>query len=139
MKKSLIPILLLANGLGFSQSNKTFTTTDSNTIICSATLNVTPEYPGGFVKFTNDIVSTIDLKNLEPGYEKQTLQVYADFVIQKDGTLTDLKITKDPGFGFGKEIERVIKLNRTKWTPSVKDAKPTTVSFSLPITLEQKK
>lgn len=139
MKKSLAPILLLANGLGYSQSNKTLTTKDSNTIICSATLNVTSEYPGGVVKFTNDILSTIDLKNLEPGYEKQTLQVYADFIIQKDGTLTDLKITKDPGFGFGKEVERVIKLNRTKWLPGIKDSKPTTANFSLPITLEQEK
>lgn len=111
-----------------------------NEIICSApSLNVSTEYPGGFRKFTNDILSAIDLKNLEPGYEKQTLKVYADFVIEKDGTLTDVKIIRDPGFGYGKEIMRVMKLNKTKWSPGIKDSKPTRTSFILPFTLEPKK
>jgi hypothetical protein len=111
----------------------------ANEITCSATLNVPTEYPGGLTKFINDILSAIDLKNLEPGYEKQTLKVYADFVIEKDGTLTDIKIVRDPGFGYGKEIMRVMKLNKTKWSPGIKDTKPTRTSFTLPFTLEQKK
>jgi protein TonB len=111
-----------------------------NEIICTAPLiDVAPSYPGGFTKFTEDIKSAINLKSLEPGFENQTLKVYVGFVIEKDGTLTNIKILRDPGYGIAKEIERVMKLNKTKWIPGLLKSKPIRSDFKIPITLEQKK
>lgn len=111
-----------------------------NDIICTAPLmDVSPSYPGGFTKFTDDIKSAINPKNLEPGYEKQTLKVYVGFVIEKDGSLTSIKILRDPGFGVAKEVERVMKLNKTKWIPGLLKSKPIRSDFTVPIVIEQKK
>ncbi len=58
------------------------------------------------------------------------------FIVEKDGSLTDLEIVKDPGGGLGKEALRVVKLMNEldeKWTPGKQNARPVRVRFNLPI------
>lgn len=42
--------------------------------------------------------------------------VTLEFIIDKDGSLTDVKVVKDPGGGLGKEAARVVK-SMPKWKP----------------------
>jgi len=58
------------------------------------------------------------------------------FVVEKDGSLTNLEIVKDPGGGLGKEALRVVKLMNNmdeKWTPGKQNARPVRVQFNLPV------
>ena len=67
-----------------------------------------------------------------------TLRVYVSFVIEKDGSMTDIKVSRDPGYGLGREAIRVLKSLRTKWSPGIIDSKPVRTAYSLPIVLEMK-
>ena len=75
-------------------------------------------------------------------FEKQDIEgsgairVYVSFVIEKDGSMTDIQVKKDPGYGLGKEAIRVLKSLKTKWTPGMIDSKPVRTAYNLPITVQ---
>jgi protein TonB len=55
------------------------------------------------------------------------------FVIEKNGSLTDIKVLQNPGYGLDKEAIRVLKSLKTKWEPGIKNGNPVRTAFSLPI------
>lgn len=58
------------------------------------------------------------------------------FVVEKDGTMTGLRIVSDPGFGMGEESLRVMQLLQTKgiaWKPGKKNGVPVRVQYNTPI------
>jgi protein TonB len=61
-------------------------------------------------------------------------KVIVSFVIDTDGSLVDIKVIKDLGYGTGKEAIRVLKLC-PKWTPAVHNGKPVRSEFTLPISI----
>jgi protein TonB len=121
-------ILFLLVQTSFSQ---TLSEQDDN-IYNSAGIEVKPEYPGGisaFYKFVaNNFIAPID-KSFKGG------KVIVAFVVERDGSLSDIKILRDAGFGTGVEAMRVFKLSE-KWKPAVQNGKNVRVSFLIPITLQ---
>ena len=62
-------------------------------------------------------------------------KVYVTFVVEKDGSLTDIKVVRDIGYGTGKEALRV--LNKCpRWTPGEQNGKKVRCTFSLPINIQ---
>jgi protein TonB len=57
-------------------------------------------------------------------------------VIEKDGSMTNIHVKRDPGYGLGKEAIRVLKSLRTKWTPGIINSKPVRTAYDLPITVQ---
>lgn len=55
--------------------------------------------------------------------------VVVNFIIEKDGTLSNFKIIKDLSFGTGEELIRVLK-KTGKWNPGIKDREPVRTSFT---------
>lgn len=58
------------------------------------------------------------------------------FVVEKDGSITDAKIIRDPGAGCGEEALRVVnKMNElpSKWTPGKQRNENVRVQFNLPV------
>lgn len=60
--------------------------------------------------------------------------VEVSFVIERDGSITDIEIKRELGFGTGQEAVRVLKSAR-KWKPGVQNGRPVRVSYTLPIRL----
>ena len=58
--------------------------------------------------------------------------VYAQFVVNKDGSIVDIKIVRSPDPYLSKEAERVLKM-MPKWSPGKQRGKPVRVKFSLPV------
>lgn len=61
------------------------------------------------------------------------------FIVQKDGSIKDVKVLRDPGGGTGMEAERVIKLMNdmpTKWIPGKQRGKPVRVQYALPVSFK---
>ena len=56
-----------------------------------------------------------------------------NFVIEKDGSITDVKVLRGVDPALDKEAIRVIK-SMPKWKPGKQRGKPVRVSFNLPIT-----
>ena len=60
------------------------------------------------------------------------------FVVEKDGSLTDIKVLRDLGHGTGDEAVRMLK-SAPKWIPGIQNGKPVRVQFTLPLQLNQPK
>lgn len=54
------------------------------------------------------------------------------FIVQEDGSITNIEVLKDPGGGLGKEAIRVVR-NMPKWTPGEANGHPVKVKFTMPI------
>jgi protein TonB len=90
-----------------------------------------PEYPGGIEKF----YAFVGKNYTAPEEEGLKGKVYVTFVVEKDGSLTDIKVIRDIGYGTGKEAIRV--LNKCpKWLPGEQNGKKVRVLYSLPITIQ---
>jgi protein TonB len=59
-------------------------------------------------------------------------RVYMLFVVEKDGTLTDITVQKGIGAGCDEESIRVLK-NAPKWNPGKQRGRPVRVRYSFPI------
>lgn len=59
-------------------------------------------------------------------------RVYVHFVIEKDGTITDVAIAKGIGGGVDEEAKRVVE-SSPKWTPGKQRGNPVRVRMILPI------
>ncbi len=104
---------------------------EDNTIYNSAGIEVKPDFPGGmekFYKFISNNYQTPDEEGLKG-------KVYVQFVVEKDGSLTDIKILRDIGFGTGKEAERVLR-KCPKWSPGEQNGKKVRCTYQLPISIQ---
>jgi protein TonB len=58
--------------------------------------------------------------------------VYLTFVVEKDGSVTDVRILRGIGGGCDEEAIRVIHM-MPKWNPGLQINKPVRVQFNMPI------
>ena len=96
-------------------------------------VDVAPLYPGGLDRFYKDVARNFKLPDLS---SETVMKVYVSFVVEPDGTLSNIKATRDPGYGMGQEAVRVLKSLKAKWTPGMKGGKAVRTAYSLPITLK---
>lgn len=61
-------------------------------------------------------------------------QIIIRFIIEKDGSLSDIMTLRDPGSGLGEEAVRVLS-EITKWKPAIQNNKNVRSQFTLPITI----
>ena len=54
------------------------------------------------------------------------------FIIEKDGSITDAKVVRDPGAQTGSEALRVVKM-MPNWNPGKQRGRPVRVQFNLPV------
>ena len=59
-------------------------------------------------------------------------KVYVSFVVEKDGSVDEVKLMRGIGGGCDEEAVRVVKA-MPKWVPGKKDGKYVRVSYMLPI------
>ena len=104
-----------------------------NTIVASVALDKLPEFPGGINKFYTYVGNNFEKPEIEGSH---TMKVYVSFVIEKDGSMTDIQVKRDPGYGLGKEAIRVLKSLKTKWSPGMVGSKAVRTAYNLPITIQ---
>ena len=104
---------------------------EDNTVYTTAGIEVQPEYPGGIEKFYAFVQKNYQM----PDEEGLKGKVYVTFVVEKDGSLTDIKVLRDIGYGTGKEAIRVLK-STPKWNPGEQNGKKVRCTYSLPISLQ---
>jgi protein TonB len=100
----------------------------------TAVLDKQPSFPGGINKFYTYVAQ--NFKAPETIISK-TMKVYVSFVIEKDGTMTDIQIVRNPGYGLDQEAIRVLKSLKIKWSPGILNGKPVRTFYNLPIVVEQ--
>lgn len=105
----------------------------SDATVTTNLLDQLPEFPGGINKFYAYVGNNFEKPEIEG---EQTISVYVAFVIEEDGTMSNIKVTRDPGYGLGKEAVRVLKSLKTKWSPGMIGGQPVRTSYYLPITVK---
>lgn len=104
---------------------------EDNTVYNTAGIEVKPDFPGGMEKF----YAFVQKNYQTPEEEGLKGKVYVSFVVEKDGSLTDIKVLRDIGYGTGKEAIRV--LNKCpRWTPGEQNGKKVRCTYSLPISIQ---
>jgi protein TonB len=104
---------------------------EDNTIYNSAGIEVKADFPGGVDKFRSFV-----MKNYQVPEEDLNGKVFVTFVVEKDGSLSDIKVIRDIGYGTGNEAIRVIKSCKVKWNPGEQNGKKVRMLFSMPITIQ---
>jgi len=89
-----------------------------------------PDFPGGMMAFYEFITKNYRM----PKTKGLTGSVYVAFVVEKDGSVSDIKVIRDIGHGTGEEAVRVL-LKCPKWIPGEQNGKTVRVLYSLPIKL----
>ncbi len=62
-------------------------------------------------------------------------KVILSFIVEKDGSIGEVKILKDIGYGCGDEAVRIIK-SMPKWKPAKQRGKAVRQQFTLPVIFE---
>lgn len=148
MKKFLILILICFAQNIFAQTPKTKTDdiltiddpsdkhypqgdvpNDDYSVYNTAGIDIKPDFPGGMIEFNKFVEKNFKIPASNPELKGK---VYATFVIEKDGSLSDIRILRDIGFETGREAIRVLKIS-PKWSPGKQNNKTIRVLFSVPM------
>ncbi len=90
-----------------------------------------PEPVGGFAEFYKFLASEIKYPRTARNNQIEG-KVYVQFVVGKDGSLSEIEVVKGIGFGCDNESLRVMKM-APKWTPGKQRGKPVRVRMIVPI------
>lgn len=126
MKKILFSVITLFI-VGFASAQATATMVDDAPFNYDD-VEIRPEFPGGYNELLSFIGKNFKLNDYE-GYGG-TLKVA--FVIEIDGSITNVKVVKDIGGGTGAEAKRVISIS-PKWSSGEFGGKKVRVLYELPI------
>ena len=90
-----------------------------------------PQYPGG-ENALMDYVSKNVVYPKEAQEKGISGRVFVGFIVEKDGSVSNVKVLRGIGGGCDEEAVRVIK-GMPKWKPGKQDGKPVRVSYMMPI------
>jgi len=95
------------------------------------TVEQNPEFPNGEAALFKYLSSNIKYPTIarENGIEGT---VFLGFVIERDGSITDVKIKRAVGGGCSEEAMRVVQL-MPKWKPGKQQGKAVRVAFTIPV------
>lgn len=101
--------ILLSSYTGYSQDSLSLVTNPERKIEFKGGMN-------GWVSFLEKNLNR-DLPAKE-GAPVGRYQVSVSFLIDTVGRVSDIVLEKDPGYGAGKEVKRIIRLSDKKWIPA---------------------
>lgn len=121
------------NGSGTSSNGTESATKLPTGPVIAAVLDEQPEFPGGIDKFRKQVGEKFKTPELD---EATIISVLVSFVIEKDGTMSDIKVLKNPGYGLDTEAIRVLKSIKTKWKPGKIQGQFMRTQYTLPIKIQ---
>lgn len=93
-------------------------------------VDVMPEFPGGEKAMMQFVVDNVTYPQSAKDKNIQG-KVYVSFVVEKDGSVDQVKVMRSIGGGCDEEAVRVVKA-MPKWVPGKKDGKNVRVNYVLP-------
>ena len=122
---SVMAILLMVNTNAMAQNKEVAT----DKVLEKA--EVMPEFPGGEQAMMKFVAENVQYP--EEAKEKEISgRVLVGFIVEKDGSIADVKVVKGIGGGCDEEAVRVVKA-MPKWKPGMDKGKPVRVHYMLPL------
>ena len=94
-------------------------------------VEVEPSFPGGAAEMARFIQDKVKYPELAKEMGEQGI-VYVKFVVNKNGSIEQVKIAKGVSDALDAEAKRVVR-SMPRWTPGEQAGKPVRVNFTLPI------
>ena len=90
-----------------------------------------PEFPGGMNRLAEYLATNIRYPQLarESGIQGR---VFINFVVEADGSVTNVRVIRSLGGGCDEEAMRVVR-NMPRWTPGRQRGRAVRVSYNLPV------
>ena len=126
MKKILLSIIALF-AISIASAQVTATIVDDAPYDYQE-VEVRPEFPGG----NNALMAFISANFKMPDYDGGGGTLKVAFVIETDGSITNVKVVKDLGQGTGAEAKRVISMF-PKWSSGEHRGQKVRVLYEIPI------
>ncbi len=104
---------------------------NDQTVYSFISVETPPTYPGGLSKFYEFLGSNIKYPTMAIDNDVQG-NVFVSFTVEKDGSLSDLKVERKLGYGTDEEAIRVLKSSK-KWAPGMMNGRPIRVKYNIPI------
>lgn len=122
---SVTPVVTANKGSG------TGTVAEDNSVHDAAGLDLNPEFEGGMAAWSKYIRKNLRYPSMaqENGVQGK---VFIGFVVEKDGSISDVTILKGIGGGCDEEAMRVIKKS-PKWKPGQQQNNKVRVRYTMPI------
>jgi protein TonB len=98
----------------------------------TVTVDKLPEFPGGLNALYTFIGDKFE--NLEV---EETVTVHLSFVVEKDGSMTDIKVLRSATPSVDREAIRVLKSIRKKWKPGIKNGQSVRTLYKIPIKVKK--
>lgn len=117
------------NGSGIATGSGTGA--DENAIYDGTSIEIYPEFEGGMKGWEKYLQ-----RNLRYPSEAQELtlqgKVYVSFVVEKDGSISNVTLVRGVHRSLDEEAARVIKKS-PKWRPGIQNGRPVRVRYNMPI------
>lgn len=144
MKQIFYLIILLLSVHSFSQTEGTEAamaieqTTEDNNVYNAEEVDKRPQFDAGLEQFMKLFKKQFKLPR--PARNKDRYNIPIEFIVEKDGSLSNIVIVKDPGYGLAEEIKRVL-VKLPKWSPGIKEGEPVRckMKFVLPIVIKERR
>ncbi len=94
-------------------------------------VEVEPQFVGGPVALHDFIQENLDIYSI-PEKERENGNVYIQFVVRKDGTLSDIKVIKGVNNDMNQEAIRIIKM-MPDWNPGKQAGQVVNCRFTVPV------
>ncbi|MGN8069581.1 energy transducer TonB [Mucilaginibacter sp. 22184] len=110
------------------------TAPSSTTVYDPGTLEVMPEPVGGAAAWGKFLQKNLRFPAVaqEQGVSGRVIM---SFIIEKDGSLSNIKVERGAGYGFDEEALRVLKLAKA-WKPGIQNGQPVRVRYNIPINFQ---
>ncbi|WP_395053723.1 energy transducer TonB [Flavobacterium sp.] len=130
MRKIYFLLLILISQFSFSQSEKkTLSIPNPSEIIYSTDqVKVAPKFNGG----KKALELFIKRNFVKPNVKGLKGEVLVAFVVEKDGTLTEIGVLSDAGNGTADEAIRVMSISPV-WSPGILNGIPVRVQYMITI------
>ncbi|MBL8009965.1 MAG: TonB family protein [Flavobacteriales bacterium] len=103
-------------------------------VMMFAAVEEKPTFPGGEAEFYKYLGKNVKYPQMEAeqGIEGR---VFVEFVVDKDGSITEVRTVRGVSAGLDKEATRVMKAS-PKWSPGKQNGRPVKVRYVIPINFD---
>ena len=111
---------------------------NAQTVVDSSAATVVPdkvpEFKNGLKGWARFLESNLDTR-LMMGVPAGKYTAIASFLVDSIGRVRDIYIEYDPGYGVGKEMERILKRSSKSWVPAMANGLPVSYRHRQSLTL----
>jgi protein TonB len=112
--------------------NKPSITTDNQPTFTQT--EVPPQFPGGLMEWRKFLEKNLNASIGDKfNAPKGTHTVIAQFIVEKDGSISDLKALTKHGYGLEEEVIRILS-NGPRWIPAIQNGEQVRAYRKQPIT-----